>query len=119
MMNRLATIGYFAFIASLGALPSHAGEPGNNSPALDISTAAAKDFAAAAKAPNFDPIGAITPYMAFGGGAMDAPAGPMAMGARIALTDEVDMTFAYGLASSSAHEFVPAHSLILGFSFKF
>ena len=112
MMNRLATIGYFAFIASLGALPSHAGEPGNNSPALDISAAAAKIL-------NFDPIGAITPYMAFGGADIDAPAGPMAIGARIALSHETDMTFGYGLASSSAHEFVPAHSLILGFSFKF
>ncbi len=112
MMNRLTTIGYFAFIASLGALPSHAGEPGNNSPTLDISAVGAKVL-------NYDPIGAITPYIAFGGAAIDAPAGPMAIGARIALTDEVDMTFAYGLASSSAHEFVPAHSLILGFSFKF
>ncbi len=112
MMNRLATIGYFAFIASLGALPADAGEPGNNSSTLDISAVGAKVL-------NFDPRGAITPYMAFGGAAIDAPSGHLAIGARIALNHEVDMTFAYGLASSSAHEFVPAHSLILGFSFKF
>ena len=119
MTNRLITIGFSLFIAILVGLPSLAGEPGNNGPTLDFSAVGAMGPAAAAEVPNYDPIGAITPFVAFGGGGANAPAGHMGIGARIALSHEAVITLGYALAPSSADEFAPAHSLMLGFSFKF
>ncbi len=126
MMNGLKTIAFSALATIVVTVSPVAAEPGKKGFTMDFSA-----------------IGAVMPYVAFGGaGAGDAgrtglagdtpdaalgevdPGGRMAVGARIALSGAADMTLGYSLmmAPSGAGgqgQLTPAHRLILGFNFKF
>ena len=104
MMNILKTLVFSALATIMVTVSAPAAEPGKNG-----------------MTKNFLTIGAVTPYVAFG--EVD-PGGYVDVGARIALSGVADMTLGYSLliAPPSAGDqgyLAPAHSLILGFSFKF
>ncbi len=113
-MNGLKILAFSTLTLVISGASTGAAEPGKVGAAMTFSAYRPASFAAPSDDLSFDPIIGLTPFIGVGDDAASA-----ALGARIVFSAAAFLSFGYALGIEPHGGFAPAHSLTMGFDYRF